>query len=246
MVCLHSLMQPFYGVVCYLLCEHLSSRSHRASEPLSVIPATPPMSATQSPPEISIAFQNVCCPLIRLPVLVLVFQVLRYERNGRRLLLPGWRKIDCIRQCDQADRNWQHPANRRGHSALPLKASTAPQNTQEPRPGGQEIRARRVQLDWPCPRTGMKEHPTVCERRGRDVGWALRLAAWSANHNRGKGDVMADKKTPKCAHPGCECPVQKGNKYCSPYCESVGSRLSIACECGHTECAGGEAVRAAG
>ncbi len=56
---------------------------------------------------------------------------------------------------------------------------------------------------------------------------------------------MAQEKTDKCAHPGCNCIVQKGSKYCSDYCESVGSLPSIACECGHTECAAGETVRAA-
>lgn len=48
---------------------------------------------------------------------------------------------------------------------------------------------------------------------------------------------MAEKKVATCAHPGCNCAVPKGSKYCSPYCESVANRLSIACECGHTECA---------
>jgi hypothetical protein len=56
---------------------------------------------------------------------------------------------------------------------------------------------------------------------------------------------MAEKKALKCAHPGCECPVAKGSKYCSPYCESAGTLMSIACNCGHSECAGKEAVGAA-
>lgn len=55
---------------------------------------------------------------------------------------------------------------------------------------------------------------------------------------------MTDKKVQKCAHPGCECPVATGSKYCSDYCESSGSRVSIACNCGHTECAASEAVGA--
>jgi hypothetical protein len=46
---------------------------------------------------------------------------------------------------------------------------------------------------------------------------------------------MAEKAR-QCAHPGCNCRVKKGSKYCSDYCESVAERLSIACECGHTEC----------
>jgi len=55
---------------------------------------------------------------------------------------------------------------------------------------------------------------------------------------------MAEKKD-KCAHPGCECSVAEGSKYCSPYCESVGSRVSIACECGHAGCADSEATTSA-
>jgi hypothetical protein len=56
---------------------------------------------------------------------------------------------------------------------------------------------------------------------------------------------MAEKNTDKCKHPGCNCAVPKGKTYCSPYCESVGDRLSIACECGHTACATGETLGAA-
>jgi len=33
--------------------------------------------------------------------------------------------------------------------------------------------------------------------------------------------IMSEKKADKCNHPGCECPVPKGKKYCSPYCESM-------------------------
>ena len=56
---------------------------------------------------------------------------------------------------------------------------------------------------------------------------------------------MAEKNADKCKHPGCNCTVEKGKKYCSPYCESVGDRLFKACECGHTGCATGETVGAA-
>ena len=55
---------------------------------------------------------------------------------------------------------------------------------------------------------------------------------------------MAEKKTGKCAHPGCNCPA-KGSKYCGAYCEGSASRPSIACNCNHTECASGEAAGAA-
>ena len=57
---------------------------------------------------------------------------------------------------------------------------------------------------------------------------------------------MAENKAGTCAHPGCECLVEKGERYCSDYCESLGKQPSFACECGHTECAAGETVRAAG
>ncbi len=39
---------------------------------------------------------------------------------------------------------------------------------------------------------------------------------------------MAEKKAAKCAHPGCNCPVAKGSKYCGSYCEGSGSRPAIA------------------
>ncbi len=51
---------------------------------------------------------------------------------------------------------------------------------------------------------------------------------------------MAEKKADKCKHPGCDCPVPEGSKYCSDYCESIGNQPSIACECGHGECAAAE------
>jgi hypothetical protein len=58
---------------------------------------------------------------------------------------------------------------------------------------------------------------------------------------------MAEKKAEKCAHPGCNCPAAKGSKYCSTHWESVPiNNLPDACECGHTECAAGKAVGAAG
>jgi len=61
---------------------------------------------------------------------------------------------------------------------------------------------------------------------------------------RQRGWIMAEKRADKCAHPGCNCPTPKGRKYCSPYCEAVGDRLFMACECGHTGCAGGESTGA--
>src|SRR5260370_42276676 len=39
--------------------------------------------------------------------------------------------------------------------------------------------------------------------------------------NKASSGLMAEKKAEKCAHPGCNCTVPKGRKYCSPYCQSV-------------------------
>jgi hypothetical protein len=57
---------------------------------------------------------------------------------------------------------------------------------------------------------------------------------------------MAETKFQKCAHPGCECLVAKGTKYCSPYCESrqrILHRLQLRAwgVCGQGDC-GGSAV----
>jgi hypothetical protein len=49
---------------------------------------------------------------------------------------------------------------------------------------------------------------------------------------------MAETKVGKCAHPGCNCPIEKGKEYCSDYCESLAKQPSIACECDHATCAG--------
>jgi hypothetical protein len=41
----------------------------------------------------------------------------------------------------------------------------------------------------------------------------------------------------KCAHPACRCPAEPGSKYCSTYCHDSGSKMEIACNCGHAACA---------
>jgi hypothetical protein len=46
---------------------------------------------------------------------------------------------------------------------------------------------------------------------------------------------MADEKHEKtCAHPGCDCPALKGEKYCSPHCETAPEE--VICGCGHEGC----------
>lgn len=48
---------------------------------------------------------------------------------------------------------------------------------------------------------------------------------------------MAETKVDQCRHPGCACPVERGKKYCSDYCEGLSKQPSFACECGHAACA---------
>jgi hypothetical protein len=48
---------------------------------------------------------------------------------------------------------------------------------------------------------------------------------------------MAD--TLKCAHPSCECMVEKGGpfgKYCSEYCKKSGQQTELHCNCHHSTC----------
>jgi hypothetical protein len=37
-----------------------------------------------------------------------------------------------------------------------------------------------------------------------------------------------------CAHPGCRCTVQPGQKYCCEACEGITD--TTPCTCGHAEC----------
>jgi hypothetical protein len=56
-----------------------------------------------------------------------------------------------------------------------------------------------------------------------------------------KVEQLADKPQTKagkkCAHPACRCPAEPDSKYCSTYCHDSGSKMEIACNCGHAECA---------
>jgi hypothetical protein len=52
-------------------------------------------------------------------------------------------------------------------------------------------------------------------------------------------DSMADDKDKNiCKHPACSCPVEKGEKYCSPTCAGAGDTMQIDCDCGHPSCTG--------
>jgi len=46
-------------------------------------------------------------------------------------------------------------------------------------------------------------------------------------------------ETAKCAHPACECLVEKGGphgKYCSEHCKEKGQTTELRCECRHPAC----------
>jgi len=47
---------------------------------------------------------------------------------------------------------------------------------------------------------------------------------------------MADQAK-KCAHPACNCTVQKDDKYCSTYCKDAKGTTELMCNCGHSGCA---------
>lgn len=43
----------------------------------------------------------------------------------------------------------------------------------------------------------------------------------------------------KCAHPACECMVEKGQrfgKFCSEHCKEAGTLTALRCHCMHPEC----------
>ena len=48
---------------------------------------------------------------------------------------------------------------------------------------------------------------------------------------------MHERETRKCAHPACNCGVEKDTKYCSAYCEDAAGTMEISCNCGHEGCA---------
>ncbi|HEX8844082.1 MAG TPA: hypothetical protein VF791_05535 [Pyrinomonadaceae bacterium] len=47
---------------------------------------------------------------------------------------------------------------------------------------------------------------------------------------------MADEQDNKCAHPSCNCPASKDDKYCSEYCRDAGDVTEIGCGCEHQGC----------
>jgi hypothetical protein len=50
------------------------------------------------------------------------------------------------------------------------------------------------------------------------------------------------QQTKKCAHPSCNCTVEKGQKYCSTYCKDAGGSMELSCNCAHAGCAMSEQV----
>jgi hypothetical protein len=49
--------------------------------------------------------------------------------------------------------------------------------------------------------------------------------------------MAAEKSKNQCAHPSCECLVEKGKKYCSDYCHDARGTMELSCNCRHPECA---------
>jgi hypothetical protein len=49
---------------------------------------------------------------------------------------------------------------------------------------------------------------------------------------------MADERIEgRCEHPGCDCPVAQGERWCSPHCETAPDE--VMCGCGHAGCVTG-------
>jgi hypothetical protein len=48
--------------------------------------------------------------------------------------------------------------------------------------------------------------------------------------------TMAEEKKRKCAHPACDCLVDKNTKYCSQYCKDAAGTMEISCNCRHAQC----------
>ncbi len=52
----------------------------------------------------------------------------------------------------------------------------------------------------------------------------------------------------KCAHPACDCLVEKGGpfgKYCSDHCRKAGEITALSCHCQHPGCGTQKAAAAA-
>lgn len=47
---------------------------------------------------------------------------------------------------------------------------------------------------------------------------------------------MANERN-TCDHPGCTCASMDDSDYCSPYCQTAGDTVELACNCGHSNCA---------
>ena len=45
-----------------------------------------------------------------------------------------------------------------------------------------------------------------------------------------------DDKSKKCAHSGCNCPVEREGEYCGAYCEGQAGKSANKCECDHPGC----------
>jgi hypothetical protein len=48
---------------------------------------------------------------------------------------------------------------------------------------------------------------------------------------------MAQEQNKKCAHPSCNCTVEKGKKYCGDYFHDARGTMELSCNCRHPQCA---------
>jgi hypothetical protein len=48
---------------------------------------------------------------------------------------------------------------------------------------------------------------------------------------------MAEENRETCEHSICSCARPEDSSYCSPYCETAGDSVELACNCGHPGCA---------
>lgn len=49
---------------------------------------------------------------------------------------------------------------------------------------------------------------------------------------------MAEENRETCEHPSCNCVQAEDSSYCSPYCQTAGDSVELACNCGHPGCSG--------
>ena len=49
-------------------------------------------------------------------------------------------------------------------------------------------------------------------------------------------DKKMDETSNKCAHTGCNCPVERKEEFCGAYCEGQAGKSTAKCQCDHPGC----------